>query len=112
MSTTPSGVACVPGAIPAGSRAAHFALARRLFGERARERRELADGVALRFDAADLADVARFVDHERRCCPFLRFGIELSPDGGPLWLRLTGPAGTRELLLAEPSFASTRATPS
>ena len=44
---------------------------------------------------------ARFVANERRCCPFLTFTLELAPDGGPLWLRLTGPAGTRAFLEAE-----------
>jgi hypothetical protein len=42
--------------------------------------------------------VARFVANERRCCPFLAIAVERAPDAGPLWLRLTGPAGTHELL--------------
>ena len=97
-------LACVVGAIPAGERAGHFALLRKLFGVAVRERSALADGYAFRFDAHAFSDVARFVENERLCCPFLTFVIELSQDGGPLWLRLTGPAGTREFLEAELSL--------
>ena len=28
----------------------------------------------------------------------LRFQITVEPDGGPIWLELTGPSGTREFL--------------
>lgn len=48
----------------------------------------------------ELASVARFVANERKCCPFVSFSIEVSGDG-PVWLRMTGPAGTRECLEAE-----------
>ena len=63
----------------------------------------LADGVALRFAArsAQLAQLAAFIELERRCCAFLRFRLTVDPDGGPIWLELTGPAGTREFLAAE-----------
>ena len=103
MTTTP--LACTPAAIPADARGAHLALGVRLFGSRVRERRDLPHGVELRFDADDLDDVARFVGNERRCCPFLRFDLELLPGGGPLWLRLTGPVGTRDFLAAELGLA-------
>ena len=42
-----------------------------------------------------------FVDLERRCCAFLRFELTVEPGGGPVWLELTGPPGTREFLQAE-----------
>ena len=94
-------LACVPGAIPAAERQAHFQRLTRLFTTAARERRELPDGRAFRFDADALDEIARWVAYERLCCPFLRFAIELAPEGGPVWVRLTGPAGTREFLSAE-----------
>jgi hypothetical protein len=97
-------LACVPGAIPAPDRAAHFALATRLLTIDVRERLVLADGVdgyAYRFDAGAFDDLARWITNERRCCPFLTFALALSPDAGPVWLRLSGPAGTREFLDAE-----------
>ena len=33
-----------------------------------------------------------------RCCPFLRFVVTAEPNGGPIYLEVTGPPGTRELL--------------
>jgi hypothetical protein len=71
---------------------------------RAREdARWLPDGVALRFAAEPerLALLATFIDLERRCCAFLRFRLTVEPGGGPAWLELTGPPGTREFLEAE-----------
>ena len=93
-------LACVPGAIAADERAAHFELIRRLFGQAAEERRDEANGYAFRFAGDELASIARFVANERKCCPFLSFTIEAGGDG-PVWLRMTGPAGTREFLQAE-----------
>ncbi|HWC02600.1 MAG TPA: hypothetical protein VHF87_07500 [Methylomirabilota bacterium] len=68
-----------------------------------REARALPDGVALRFAAGpeSLAMLATFLDLERRCCAFLRFRLTVEPAGGPVWLELTGPPGTREFLAAE-----------
>lgn len=94
-------LACVPGAIPAAERSAHFALLERLFGGDARERAGVPNGYSFRFDAEAFDDVARFVANERKCCPFVAFAVELSPDGGPLWLRLQGPEGTREFFDTE-----------
>jgi len=69
---------------------------------RSTERTELPDGLRLRFtpDAQILAEIARTVDAERVCCRFLTFTMTVSPDGGPITLDLTGPAGTREFLAA------------
>ena len=109
----PIALACVPGAIPAAERPAHFARLNRLFAEHAQERRDVAGGYAFRFDAASLDDVALFVGRERLCCPFLTFSLELSAQDGPLWLRLTGPDGTREFLDAElPGIGARRASTS
>lgn len=94
-------LACVPGAIPAEERAGHFALAAELFGDAALERRALEDGYAFRFGPERLDVVMRFVANERRCCPFLEFAITVAPADGPVWLRMTGPEGTRAFLEAE-----------
>jgi hypothetical protein len=60
---------------------------------------ELPDGFAYRFapDDAILLTLAEFIARERLCCPFFRFQLDLLP-GGPLWLRLSGPDGAKELL--------------
>ena len=65
------------------------------------EHHELTDeGLRLRFvpDAETLTMLVRVVDAERRCCHFLRFVITVEPDGGPLLLELSGPAGSREFI--------------
>jgi hypothetical protein len=61
---------------------------------------DLPEGLRLRFTptAETLATIARAVEAERHCCRFLRFGITVEPDGGPVFLELTGPAGTREFI--------------
>lgn len=94
-------LACVPGAIPAEDRSAHFARLRRLFDKEAEERIDVADGYAWRFPAQALDEVTAFVSLERKCCPFLRFRIEIQPGDGPVWLTLDGPAGTQGFLEAE-----------
>ena len=96
-----SELTCVPSAIPIGARLKHFALARRLFSARALERRDLPDGYAIRFAHDDYDAVTRFVANERLCCPFLHFDVRVEADGGALWLQMTGPQGTREVLQAE-----------
>lgn len=94
-------LACVPGAIPAGERAAHFERLTRLFTTAVREKRELPDGYAYRFDAEAFEELAAWMTRERRCCPFLRFTLELTPNDGPIWVTLTGPAGSHAFLDAE-----------
>ncbi len=94
-------IVCDMNAIPAGQRAAHEALARRLLTEAVQETRELPDGYALRFAPAEFASLAEFIASERLCCPFFTFAVELSPGQGPLWLRLTGPEGVKDFIQAE-----------
>lgn len=94
-------VACVPSAVPSSERAAHFALARKLFTELAQERSDLANGYAFRFRHDAFEALARFVANERKCCPFMNFELVLASESGPLWLRMTGPEGTRAVLQAE-----------
>jgi len=58
------------------------------------------NGYRLQFPAgADcLGAIAAMIDAERRCCRFLRFQLTVEPDEGPLFLDVTGPAGTQEFL--------------
>lgn len=60
----------------------------------------LDDGYAWRFGGSDerWADLAAFVQFERRCCGFLRFELIAEPQQGPLWLKATGPPGTKAFL--------------
>ena len=67
---------------------------------RALETQPIADGFAWRFEATSetLRDVAAVIAAEHACCAFLRFEMTVEPGNGPLWLRVTGPPGTREFL--------------
>ena len=94
------GLACDMSALPVEERDAHQVLIRRLMGAVV-EIVELADGFAFRFARAESAAVVRFVSGERLCCPFLGFTLELAPDHGPLWLRVTGPDGAKAILRVE-----------
>jgi len=67
---------------------------------RALDRHELPAGYRFRFppDAEMLLRITNAIIAERQCCRFLSFNIAAEADGGPVWLDVTGPAGTREFL--------------
>ena len=92
---------CVPDAIPATERPAYFRLIGQLFENEAEDRIEVPGGYQFRFPATSFDALSRFLSNERRCCPFLSFELTIEPADGPIWLKLTGPDGTREFLDAE-----------
>ena len=67
------------------------------------EVRALPDGYAFRFSAqpSTILTVAEFITFERLCCRFFNFVLEVEPEDGPLWLRLTGGEGVKEFLQFE-----------
>jgi hypothetical protein len=82
-------------------RQSHQALIGRLFGSLVLETRELADGYAYRFAGEYYPLVAEFITHERLCCPFLTFGLTVTPERGPVWLHLTAPGDVKPFLTEE-----------
>lgn len=68
--------------------------------ERAEGREDTTTGMRIKLPAGALSAILEIVDAERQCCRFLRFDITVEPDGGPIWLELAGPPGTREFLSA------------
>ena len=60
----------------------------------------LSDGLRLEFAPSEetIALIARAIEAERHCCRFLRFGMTVEPDGGPVFPDLTGPPGTRDFI--------------
>ena len=56
------------------------------------EVQELPNGYAFQFPnvPGQFMTLAHFVEHERQCCSFYSFILEVEPNGGPLWLRMTG----------------------
>ena len=92
-------LACDLTAIPASAREEHVLTAPQLF-RLAQEVQELPDGFAIRFlhSPGRFMQMATFVENERLCCPFFNFELDVEPNNGPLWLRLTGQEGVKELL--------------
>lgn len=92
-------LACNLTAIPAEVREEHVISAPQLFAT-ADEVLELPNGFAIRFlnEPGRFMVIAKFIENERLCCPFFNFGLELEPGNGPLWLRLTGDEGVKEIL--------------
>lgn len=84
-------IACDLTAIPAAERDAHIAATQELFAS-VQALEELPDGYSFRFANAPgmFLAIARFVEYERRCCPFFTFTIQAEAGHGALWLRLTG----------------------
>ena len=64
------------------------------------ETEELQEGYAFRLpgDGEWIGLIAELIVAERECCPFLAFEVAAAPDMGPVIVRVTGPAGTKEFL--------------
>ena len=100
--TYESPLICNLGALDRAQRERHQANMSQLFGS-VEETEELPDGYAFRWlaESATILKVADFIILERLCCPFFNFALELEPESGPLWLKLTGREGVKQFLLAE-----------
>ena len=94
--------ACVMDAIETQKREPHIANTRVLF-KNVLEIIELDDGYAFRFSNEEdvLPSLTNFIVLEKLCCPFFGFAVEVEPEGGPVWLRLTGRDGVQPFIKAE-----------
>jgi|ERR1044071_1666812 hypothetical protein len=94
--------ACVMDAIEPDKRQQHLAIAEHLFHS-VNEIQELSDGYAFRLsnESDVLLKVAEFISLEKLCCPFFGFIIEVEPEGGDVWLQLTGREGVKAFIKAE-----------
>jgi hypothetical protein len=92
-------VACTPGNVPYEKRERWLALGIQIYAA-VKELQELPDGYAFRLpnDEASFLATAEYVTLDRLCCAFLCWDLRSEPEGGPVWLRLTGPEGTKTLL--------------
>ena len=61
---------------------------------------ELENGFSLEFAHSGKAFplASKWISCESRCCPFFEFAISLTPNDGPLTIRITGPAGVKEFI--------------
>ena len=95
----PQPLACDLTAIPSSVREEHVLTAPQLFSA-AQEVQELSNGYAIRFlnESGRFMSIAKFIENEKLCCPFFNFGLDIEPNNGPIWLKLTGGEGVKELL--------------
>ena len=100
--TIESPLACVMEAIPPQQRDPHIAKAKTLF-KQVMEVEELEDGYRFRFQNEErlLTQLTEFIVLERLCCPFLGFALEVEPERGAVWFRLTGRDGVKPFIRAE-----------
>jgi len=89
--------ACNMTAFTPAERKEHTAI-EQVFGA-VEEIREISDGYSFRVanETAMLLQLADFIAKERLCCPFFGFSLQLEPEGGALWLSLTGREGVKTL---------------
>lgn len=93
---------CDMSAIEPTQRKQHIATVVTVF-RAVQEIRELPAGYAFRLpnEASVLLQTAEFIMREKLCCPFFGFSMEVEPEGGPLWLCLTGGTGIKPFIQAE-----------
>lgn len=92
-------IACNLGAIPADERDRWVETGKFVYAA-VEEIQDLPTGYGFRLpaDSAMLLKVAEYIANERLCCSFLRFTVEIEPQGGPCWLSLTGAEGVKEYI--------------
>lgn len=102
MTNSETAFVCNLGVMNQEERAQYVALSRKLMGA-SEERRELDNGYAFKLAERKIAlmEIAEWVTLERRCCPFFNLQIEVEPNDGPIWLRMTGATGVKQFILSE-----------
>jgi hypothetical protein len=95
-------VACRLDAFDASGRAQHGQLVTEILTAMS-DVEELADGYALRFPATPFLflRLARWIELERACCPFLTIRLEIERARAAYRVWLTGPEGAKDVLRTE-----------
>ena len=93
---------CNMGVFTPAQRESHILLTTELI-QAVQRVQELENGYAFKFpnEAEFISRIAEFISHERLCCPFLKFTLNIVSNDEPISLGLTGPTGTREFLRLE-----------
>jgi hypothetical protein len=65
--------------------------------------KDLSDGYTFEIDTrkTPFLDVARWVELERKCCPFFVFELGMRGENGNVWLNLRGGKGVKEFIAAD-----------
>jgi hypothetical protein len=100
--TIASGLTCNIDGIPHQERARYERLVQALRNA-VQERRELSDGYAFQMDTKQIGtdQLVKWIELERRCCPFFGFEVHWDQQKGAVWLYLTGPEGVKNFILNE-----------
>lgn len=93
-------LACNLNALTPAERKEHTALSRRVTAA-LRTPQATPDGWAFSLPVQMLSETARWIDGERKCCPFLRFTLVVEPEGKTARLTLSGRGGVKEFLASE-----------
>ncbi len=91
---------CDMTAIDAAHREQHGITARELFAG-VQDIQELPGGYAFHLPDTMLIKAVEFITNERLCCPFFQFSLDVEPNHGSIWLRLTGSAEVKRLIQVE-----------
>jgi hypothetical protein len=100
-----SGLTCNISGIPPQERARYGQLVE-VLRRAIQKRRELPDGYAFQMDTKQIgtAQLAEWIELERKCCPFFGFEIRWTPKNEAVWLHLSGPEGVKDFILDEFGF--------
>ncbi len=98
MNPQESPLVCNYSAIPAENRDEHILNSTQIF-QAVQKVKELPTGYAFGLPNQKnyFMDLANFINHERLCCPFYHFKLEVEANNGVLWLSLEG-NGVKEML--------------
>ena len=99
LETQPPVIACDPYALTPDQRERWMEVGPQLY-KAFQEIQELPYGYAFRLpsDPEILLLAAEDLNFERLCCPFVHYTLEIEPNRGPFWLRMTGGEGVKEFL--------------
>lgn len=102
MAEQPIPIACDMTALSVEQRNRHTELWNSL-EELLTEVKELPNGFAFGYEASEKIwmAAAEFVELERLCCPFFTFTLVREPEGGSIWLNLTGGQAVKDFLATQ-----------
>jgi len=97
MTATPA-IVCTPEEIPAARRAEHGERLKTIVLAKMQSMEASPTGFTMLYRPEDFLEVARWVDLERLCCPFMEFHLRVTDKA--MTLQLSGPEGSAEYLMS------------
>ena len=94
---------CDQGALTPVERARHFKVLGPTLAAKRLGVRSLPDGYEFEFssDPTTYGEIVEWVGAERACCPFFDMAVRVTPERGPIVLKLTGRPGTKQFIEAD-----------